>query len=87
MAKGRKRKKLLPVDTPPAEVLRSLALRIEQDIKVLSKFMEDKRWPIDNLKIGLEWIIFLENEKRNEEKRLNLENYDGLSDEEQSQNT
>jgi hypothetical protein len=86
MAKGRKRKKRLPLDTPTSEILRSLVLRIERDIEVLGRFKEDKRWTIENLKNGLNWLIFMENEKRNEEKRLNLGDINGFSDEEQSQN-
>ena len=70
---GRK-KKLLPVDTPRADVLKALRNRMSKDVEIMERTplaaADKKLYPVDNLKDGVEWLTWLENEKRNEERRL-----------------
>jgi len=84
MAKGRRKKKLLPVDTPNSSVLKSLRNRMLKDIEILEKFPvsteDDKLYPLVELVEGANWLEWLESEKRNEEKRLSIKE---VSDEEE----
>ena len=74
MKKGR-RKKLLPVDTPSADTLRALMNRVSKDVEIMVRLplstREKKLYPLEECIKGVEWLTWLENEKRNEEKRLN----------------
>ena len=76
MAKGRRKKKLLPVDTPKSSVLKALKNRMVKDIQILEKFPvsteDDKLYPLTELLEGVKWLEWIENEKRNEEKRLSI---------------
>ena len=91
--KGR-RKKLLPITTPQSDTLRSLRNRLEKDVEIMGKFpmskKENKLYPIDECVKGVAWLTWLENEKRNEERRLAAEKEytyaDGLGTERASGN-
>lgn len=72
MRKNR-RKKLLPVETPEANVLRSVLRRLAKDIEILERMptaAKDAKYPLEDLQAGALWLEWLEREKRNEEKRL-----------------
>ena len=86
MAKKR-RKKLLPVDTPSAKVLKSLAKRLSKDAEVLAGYSDCKDWPVSDLKEGSKWLTWLANEKSNEEKRLVLYEYNESGNEIKAQET
>ena len=70
----RRRKKLLPVSTPDANTLKAIRNRIAKDIEIMEKMpsvtADRTLYPVDECRKGLEWLTWLENEKRNEEKRL-----------------
>lgn len=74
MAKRRK-KKLLPVTTPDASTLLALKNRMEKDVEIMERMgfstsKDRKKYPLEELRKGVEWLTWLENEKRNEELRL-----------------
>lgn len=75
MRKGRK-KKLLPVDTPDANTLKAIRNRLAKDVEIMQKTpgstIENRLYPLEECVKGVEWLTWLENEKRNQERRLAL---------------
>lgn len=75
--KKRRKKKLLPVDTPSADTLLALRNRMAKDVEIMKQYPISKKdaklYPLDECIKGVEWLTWLENEKRNEERRLEKE--------------